>query len=202
MASRVTDQGLDRIVNFSDGTVAIALTLLILPLVDIAPQIKEHGGVDQLLRDNWAAFLAFGISFAVIALFWMVHHRVFEGVAAASPVLVRLNFVWLASIVLLPFSTNVLSYSPDANRGVYALYIATLIVTSTSMLAMELVLKRTPGLLRPGGEESLEIAKLAIYTGLLAAALVLAVAIPAGGMLWLLLLALTGPMTRALDHVR
>ena len=36
-----TERGLDRLVNFSDATVAIAITVLLLPLVDIALEIEQ-----------------------------------------------------------------------------------------------------------------------------------------------------------------
>lgn len=202
MPSIVTERGLGRIVNFSDGTVAIALTLLVLPLVDVAHQITEHGGVWPLFTHNWAGFLAFGISFAVIARFWMVHHQVFEEVVAYNRHLVWINFLWLASIVFLPFSTNVLSYAPAADRGVYALYLATLIVTSGSMLLLEAVLLRTPGLLRPGSEKHLGLTDLAVSTALFGLILVLAVAMPSVGMLWMLLLVLTGPLVRGVKSAR
>ena len=40
--TRRTPRGLDRLVNFSDATIAIAITLLVLPLVDVANQISTH----------------------------------------------------------------------------------------------------------------------------------------------------------------
>ncbi len=201
MASFRTDRGLDRLVNFSDAAVAIAITLLVLPLVDIATEItREHTTVWSLFIANWGTFLAFAISFVVIARFWVVHHRVFEFVRDYNGALVRLNFLWLASIVFLPFSTNVLSLVGGKNAGVYALYIGTLIVTSSSMLLMEIVLKRNPGLLREGVEGSLRLSSSAIATALFAVALVLAVLVPSVGMLWLLLLVLGGPIRALLDR--
>ena len=201
MASFRTDRGLDRLVNFSDAAVAIAITLLVLPLVDIATLITRPGTtVWTLFTAHWGTFLAFAISFVVIARFWVVHHRVFEFVRDYNQLLVGLNFLWLASIVFLPFATNVLSLAPGNQPGVYALYIGTLIVTSTSMLLMEIVLMRNPGLLREGVQGGLRLSSSAIATALFAVALVLAVLVPAVGILSLLLLLLSRPVQLLADR--
>ena len=201
MASFRTDRGLDRLVNFSDAAVAIAITLLVLPLVDIASQIRHaHPTVWGLFLANWPTFLAFGISFVVIARFWVVHHRVFEFVRDYNPTLVWLNFLWLASIVFLPFATNVLALASGSNPGVNALYIGTLIVTSASMLLIEFVLTRNPGLLREGVEGGLRLTSSVVATALFVVALVLAVLVPTVGMLWLLLLLLSGPIEALYDR--
>jgi uncharacterized membrane protein len=201
MATIRTDRGLSRLVGFSDAAVAIALTLLVLPLVDIAPEIAKPGGVGRLFIEHWSAFLAFAISFAVIARFWVVHHRVFDLVSGYTPLIVWVNFVWLACIVFLPFATNVLSYSPTNDRGVYALYIGTLFLTSGSMLLMEVVLKRTPELLRRGAQQELDVSQSAIATALFVVALILAVVVPAVGMFWLLLLLGAGLVRRLVRRV-
>ncbi|WP_345762604.1 TMEM175 family protein [Diaminobutyricibacter sp. McL0608] len=201
MASFRTDRGLDRLVNFSDAAVAIAITLLVLPLVDIAAQIsKTHPTVWGLFLAHWPTFLAFAVSFVVIARFWVVHHRVFEFVRDYNPTLVRLNFLWLASIVFLPFATNVLALASGTNPGVNALYIGTLIVTSASMLLIEFVLTRNPGLLREGVDGGLRLTSSAVATALFVVALVLAVLVPKVGMLWLLLLLLSRPIEALYDR--
>ncbi len=202
MASFRTDRGLDRLVNFSDAAVAIAITLLVLPLVDIATEIThEHQTVWDLFIANWGTFLAFAISFVVIARFWVVHHSVFEFVKDYNETLVWLNFLWLLSIVFLPFATNVLSLAAGNNPGVYALYIGTLIVTSASMLLMEVVLTRNPGLLREGVEDGLRLTSSTVATVLFVVALVLAVLVPSVGMLWLLILLLSGPIEALYDRL-
>ena len=58
MAPIRTERGLDRLVNFSDATVAIAITLLILPLVDAASRIGSQSFAD-FKRDPAAHFKAF-----------------------------------------------------------------------------------------------------------------------------------------------
>ena len=59
------EAGVDRIIAFSDGVVAIAITLLILPLTEIHP--AEGATLADVVVENRAAFGAFALSFAVIA---------------------------------------------------------------------------------------------------------------------------------------
>ena len=95
-----------RIVAFSDGVFAIAITLLVLGL-----EVPRHLESDQLAHaifDNWDNLVAFAISFAVIGRFWIVHHRFFSEVRAFDGRLLGLNLFYLAWIVLIPFSSQVL----------------------------------------------------------------------------------------------
>jgi len=64
------ERGLERLILFSDAVVAIALTLLILPLTDV--EIEAGQTLVEVLRSNSGKLLAFGISFAVIARYWRV----------------------------------------------------------------------------------------------------------------------------------
>ncbi|HKZ13315.1 MAG TPA: TMEM175 family protein [Solirubrobacterales bacterium] len=95
-----------RIVAFSDGVFSIAITLLVLELK--LPQHLEHGEIWDSLWDQREQFLAYGISFAVIARFWLVHHSFFSEVKAFDSRLIGLNMLYLAWIVLIPFSSQVL----------------------------------------------------------------------------------------------
>ncbi len=95
-----------RIVAFSDGVFAIAITLLVLNLtVDKGLSGKQ---LTDALFDNWDNLIAYGISFAVIGRFWIVHHRIFSEVKAFDGRLLGLNLFYLAWIVLIPFSSQVL----------------------------------------------------------------------------------------------
>ena len=67
MAVIRTERGLDRLVNFSDATVAIAITLLILPLVDQASKLGGKSFGDFLAENGWEIF-AFVISFENLEL--------------------------------------------------------------------------------------------------------------------------------------
>jgi uncharacterized membrane protein len=95
-----------RIVAFSDGVFAIAITLLVLGL-GVGKGLSSEQLVDAL-TSQWDNLIAYAISFAVIGRFWVVHHRFFSEVHSFDGRLLGLNLFYLAWIVLLPFSSQVL----------------------------------------------------------------------------------------------
>jgi uncharacterized membrane protein len=95
-----------RIVAFSDGVFAIAITLLVLAL-----QVPEHLHGESLGEALWGqreGLIAYALSFAVIGRFWVVHHRFFGEVTGFDGRLLAINIFYLAWIVLIPFSSEVL----------------------------------------------------------------------------------------------
>jgi len=82
-----TERGFHRLVNFSDAVVAIAITLLVLPLVDSASGIGNTD-VHVFLRENWHQIFAFALSFLVIANFWWAQHQMLERVRSYNAGLV------------------------------------------------------------------------------------------------------------------
>jgi uncharacterized membrane protein len=104
-----------RLVAFTDGVFAIAITLLVL-------NFDEPPGPDSeilhQLTDQWPSLLAYFLSFAVIGRFWIVHHRVFAAVRRVDSGLLMLNLVFLAFIVLIPFTTEVLGDYSDTTEAV------------------------------------------------------------------------------------
>lgn len=95
-----------RIVAFSDGVFSIAITLLVLGLT-IKPGIPDHE-LAHALWEKHESLLAYAISFAVIGRFWVIHHGFFSEVTAFDGRLIGLNMFYLAWIVLIPFSSQVL----------------------------------------------------------------------------------------------
>ncbi|KQQ52025.1 TMEM175 family protein [Plantibacter sp. Leaf314] len=189
-----TERGLDRVVNFSDAVVAIAITLIILPLVDLA---QEYGGgpVAAFLAENWTGLAAAALSFVVIANFWRDHHRIFERTVGYSRRLVSLNFVWLAGIVFLPLPTVLLFDSSGDDRGAPMLYIATMLVSMVAVRLQQLVIQRD-GLL---SEEAAAMpprpwALVWAPTGLMLLAFILAATVPGLGTQALFLLLLSIPL--------
>jgi uncharacterized membrane protein len=95
-----------RIVAFSDGVFAIAITLLVLNLG--VPEHIRHDDLWPVLREQGQDLFAYALSFAVIGRFWVVHHRFFGDVTGFDGRLIALNLFYLAWIVLIPFSSQVL----------------------------------------------------------------------------------------------
>jgi uncharacterized membrane protein len=121
--SRSRVSTLDRLIFFSDGVHAIAITLLVVPIT--VPRVAEDD-LGQALADNWREYFAYGLSFVVIGFYWLLHHRVFNVIVREDGMLLRLNMLVLACIAFLPFPTAVLGEygSHTASVTVYAATIA------------------------------------------------------------------------------
>src|SRR3954452_5247707 len=133
----------NRIVAFTDGVFAIAMTLLVLGLT--VPSGSEDLTHDLL--DNQGDFLAYGISFAVLGRYWLSHHRFFSALERFDGVLMALNLFYLAWIALVPFTSQVLGDYGDKTDSV-VLYAINMIFVSGSFHA-QLVYSVRRGLLRP-----------------------------------------------------
>ncbi|HEV7496165.1 TMEM175 family protein [Baekduia sp.] len=109
---------LDRVGAFSDGVFAIAITLLVLNIdVPDVPGSDLGSAISDLSDD----FVAYGIGFAVIGLFWYEHHKLFASLGRASGRLVLVNTALLALIALMPFTTAVLGrYDEPLAVALYA----------------------------------------------------------------------------------
>jgi uncharacterized membrane protein len=103
----------DRLLALSDGVVAIALTLLILQItVPTAAMLHHHtDSASQLASalakgsDDW---ISYGVSFYVIAQFWLNHHRVFRQIDKQQDGLATWNFAFLFTISVMPFTSDLL----------------------------------------------------------------------------------------------
>jgi uncharacterized membrane protein len=121
-----------RIVAFSDGVFSIAITLLVLSLG--IEKGLSGAEIDDALWSLREDFLAFAISFAVIGRFWVVHHRFFAEVRAFDGRLIGLNLLYLAWIVLIPFSSEVLGEYGGETAGVVVYSVNLAIVVLVGLL--------------------------------------------------------------------
>lgn len=95
-------RALDRLVNFTDAVVAVAITLLVLSIVNIRGDQTEST-VWQIIWDNSSQIITFGYTFVVVAVLWMIHNRTLNGLRAFDGTVFTLNLFWLMGIVLLPW---------------------------------------------------------------------------------------------------
>lgn len=143
-------RGLERFLMFSDGVAAIAVTLLVLPLVDTVTSTDGEGvSVDDILNDlRWEIF-SFVLSFVVIVVLWLNHQQVFQNVTAYSVTLLRAGVVWLFAIVTLSFTTALVA-DHGSERITVLLYIINLGLAMASLTVATLHLQRNSQLLHDG----------------------------------------------------
>jgi uncharacterized membrane protein len=134
---------LDRFLTFVDAVVAIAITLLVLPLVDVATGLSEGGSVSALLDDHLPELFGFLLSFAVIAQLWFAQHRVVSTLVVQDPVVTRLLSVWLLSIVVLPFPTSLVAQAGE-QAATKVLYIGTMAASAVCLSLISWRIARTP----------------------------------------------------------
>jgi uncharacterized membrane protein len=137
------ERELERLLTFVDAIVAIAITLLVLPLVDLAGELRDGGSVSHLVKDNTGQIGAFVLSFVVIADLWLIQHRVMRHVYAASAQLVRLLLVWTLTIVLLPFPTALVAgHGVGDQTATKVLYVGTMAASSLLLALIGLEVRR------------------------------------------------------------
>lgn len=122
-AIHTDERGLDRLIFFSDAIFAIAITLLSLDLV-----LASNLPLDEVTRrllELWPRGLAFVITFFVIGLTWVSHHRMFRYIDRYDHRLISLNLVFLLFVAFLPFPARVLG-EYDGSVAAAVLYAGTI----------------------------------------------------------------------------
>lgn len=142
----------ERLVFFSDAVVAIAMTLLVLPLADLVKEYGQHaeghGSSWELFHDNQWIIYSFLLSFAVIMRFWVSHHRIFENVKAYNHPLMLVNMLWVLSIVVLPFPTEMVANFDSSDRLTHIVYAGNLLVSSVLLTSLEWIIRHDPEIQR------------------------------------------------------
>jgi|1186.fasta_scaffold382388_2 uncharacterized membrane protein len=140
-----------RLEAFSDGVIAIAITLLILEVK--IPHVRA-ARLAHALGEQWPSYVAYALTFVVIGIMWMNHHRVFELIGRTDRGLLFVNLMMLMGIAFLPFPTALLAdYVVDGGNNATvaaAVYSATMTVIGLTFLGIWLYLRRHPELLAPG----------------------------------------------------
>lgn len=94
-----------RVVAFTDGLIAIAVTLLVLEIRP--PQDSRH--LLRGLAALWPSYMAYGITFMLIGQIWVNHHVMFDHIRRADRLVLFLNTLLLMDVALMPFTTAVLA---------------------------------------------------------------------------------------------
>jgi uncharacterized membrane protein len=143
---------IDRLLALSDGVVAIALTLLVLQLkVPSLSQVTNQNSAADLaaaLGRGGDSLVSYVISFYVVAQFWLVHHRVFQQLAGQREGLAWLNFAFLFTITIMPFTSALLGDYSNNPLAVDIFALNLLLASLATQATFELGRRR--GLLTPG----------------------------------------------------
>jgi uncharacterized membrane protein len=91
--------GVARIEAFSDGVIAIIVTIMVLEL-----HVPIEEGLDKLWS-IWPIFLAYVLSYAFVAIYWVNHHRLFSHAVVVTNGLMWANIALLFTLSLVPFTT-------------------------------------------------------------------------------------------------
>jgi uncharacterized membrane protein len=127
MRQTIDDRGTGRTEAFSDGVIAVAITLLILDIH--VPNVNTD--LLQALLSQWPNYLGYVTSFLVIIIFWANHHNMFRHIQQVDYALLIINAFFLMCIAFIPFVTSLLTKyitSPTEQHTAAIVYGATLLL--------------------------------------------------------------------------
>jgi uncharacterized membrane protein len=104
-----------RLEAFSDGVIAVAITLLVLNI-----SVPEPGRDPSLLdglTDHWPVYAAYVISFITIGIIWINHHVMIGRLRQTDHAILMLNLLLLMWVAVLPFATNLMATYLKLGRG-------------------------------------------------------------------------------------
>ena len=147
-----------RLETFSDGVLAIAITLLALELrVPSAPDLVAAGGFWNALGRNWPSYLAYALSFLRIGVMWMNHHDLFRVIRRVDRPVLLLNLLLLLLVCAIPFATDVLAEyleKPGAETSATVLYGLVVLSSQLVLNALWIYGAKRPELLVSGFGEA------------------------------------------------
>ena len=127
--------GVGRVEAFSDGVLAIIITIMVLEL-----KAPEEPGLAYLWR-LWPTFLAYLLSYTYVAIYWVNHHRLFGHARGVTSSLLWSNIALLFTLSLVPFSTAYLGEHHFA-RDATVLYLISLLLPSLAYMALQNAIMR------------------------------------------------------------
>jgi uncharacterized membrane protein len=99
--------GTNRLASFSDGVIAVAITLLVLNIG--VPSTHTGHSLAYDLGHQWPEYVAYVISFLTIGIIWINHHAMISRLREADHTILILNLLLLMTIGILPFATDLVA---------------------------------------------------------------------------------------------
>lgn len=128
--------GVNRIEAFSDGVIAIIITIMVLEM-----KAPEEHGLEHLWA-LWPVFTAYVLSYAYVAVYWVNHHRLFHHAARVTNALVWSNIALLFALSLVPFATAYLGEQRFSQQATMV-YMIMMVLPSFAYVWLQSVVRRT-----------------------------------------------------------
>lgn len=128
--------GVQRVEAFSDGVIAIIVTIMVLEL-----HAPETPGWAALLT-LWPVFLAYVLSFVYVSIYWVNHHRLFHHATRITNGLMWSNIALLFTLSLVPFATAYLGEHHFEQQATF-LYMCVMMLPSFAFTWVQIVIRRT-----------------------------------------------------------
>jgi len=106
-----------RLEAFSDGVIAVAITLLVLNIHVPTPPLLPGRTLAHELGANWPVYAAYVTSFLTIGIIWINHHVMIRRLREPDHMILFLNLLLLMSIAVLPFATSLMAAYLKQSRG-------------------------------------------------------------------------------------
>jgi len=135
-----------RLEAFSDGVLAIVITIMVLEL-----RPPEGATFDDLFA-LWPKFLSYAMSFAYIGIYWVNHHHLLQSVHSVNGKVLWANLHLLFWLSLVPFTTAWMGEHNFATIPT-AVYGASLITPAIAFSFLVAAIVRVPGHPSPLAEE-------------------------------------------------
>jgi uncharacterized membrane protein len=132
--------GKGRLEAFSDGVIAIIITIMVLELK------IPHGESLEALRPLLPVFLSYGLSFVYVGIYWNNHHHLLHAATSVTGAVLWANLHLLFWLSLLPFATGWMGENHFASMPL-ALYGGVLLMAACAywILQQAIVAAQGPG---------------------------------------------------------
>ncbi len=129
----------DRLEAFSDGVIAVIITIMVLELR------PPSSSTLSALFDDWPTFAAYALSFTYVGIYWNNHHHMLRATRGIDGRAMWTNLYLLFWLSLVPFATAWLGRNPTAT-GPTAVYAVVLLMNAIaySLLQRALLIVNGP----------------------------------------------------------
>ena len=127
----------NRLEAFSDGVLAVAITLLVLNINVPDPADTRHLG--SALLSQWPIYVAYVTSFVTIGIIWINHHAMIGRLREVDHAILFWNLLLLLSVGVLPFATSLVATYLKLGSGQHlaaAIYSGAMLVMSLMFSAL------------------------------------------------------------------